>query len=85
MDYFWEIPNWELNDLHLKKMNSMPFQRPVPFIPSANGLYIIRGPRQIGKSSWLNSILSHYSKLKEFNQKCFYLSCENIRDHQELA
>jgi predicted AAA+ superfamily ATPase len=81
MSNFWEISNWEEWDPHLKKLKSMPFRRKYPFIPDQIGLHMIRGPRQIGKSSWLKEILSHYAPLK----KCFYLSCENVVDHKELA
>jgi predicted AAA+ superfamily ATPase len=81
MQYFWENPEWEDTDPHLKRIKEMPFQRSFPFIPSEKGLYIIRGPRQIGKSSWLKTVLSHYSKADE----CFYLSCENIENNKELA
>jgi predicted AAA+ superfamily ATPase len=81
MQNFWKKTGWEEHDPHLKKIKSMPFQRTFPFIPKMKGLYIIRGPRQIGKSSWLKTVLSHYA-LKE---ECFYLSCENIRDNKELA
>lgn len=81
MQYFWEKSGWEDEDIHLQRIKSMPFQRSFPFIPQNPGLYIIRGPRQIGKSSWLKSVLSTYAK----TDKCFYLSCENIQDHRELA
>lgn len=81
MSNFWEISGWELQDPHLQKVKSMPFQRKFPLMPNQAGLHIIRGPRQIGKSSWLKQILSHHSKSK----KCFYLSCENITHHKELA
>ena len=81
MEHFWEKSGWEKEDLHLKKLASFPFQRSFPFIPEKPGLYVIRGPRQIGKSSWLKTILSHHCRQK----KCFYLSCENITDYKELA
>ncbi|MBF0107163.1 MAG: ATP-binding protein [Deltaproteobacteria bacterium] len=81
-DIFWEKRGWETSDIHLNKLKAMPFCRDFPFIPQKNGLYIIRGPRQIGKSSWLKTILSQYSKVDA--KKCFYFSCENIRDHLDL-
>lgn len=81
MQYFWEIPDWEIDDRHLKKLREMPFQRPAPFIPNGVGLYIVRGPRQIGKSSWLKTVLSYYAK----RERCFYLSCENVSGSQELS
>jgi predicted AAA+ superfamily ATPase len=81
METFWEKDGWEADDRHLKKIQAMPFQRPFPFIPKKPGLYIIRGPRQVGKSSWLKTVLSNYAK----KTPCFYLSCENVSDHKELA
>lgn len=81
MEYFWKTSGWEANDLHLKKLALMPFRRSFSSIPQETGLYIIRGPRQVGKSSWLKTILSHHAKHSE----CFYLSCENVPDYKELA
>jgi predicted AAA+ superfamily ATPase len=81
MDYFWERSEWEKQDRHLSSLDEQPFRRRFPFIPTLPGLYIVRGPRQIGKSSWLKTVLSHHSK----TSKCLYLSCENVQDHKELA
>lgn len=81
MDIFWKTKGWERGDRDLVKMRNMPFQRPIPFIPEKMGLYIIRGPRQIGKTSWLKMVLSHYASSTE----CAYLSCENLRDNTDLA
>ncbi|MGK5082376.1 ATP-binding protein [Bdellovibrionota bacterium FG-1] len=82
MDLFWEKDGWELEDKHLRKLAAMPFERSFPFIPEKHGMYIVRGPRQIGKSSWLKTVLSHYTQKKT---SCFYLSCERVADYQELA
>ncbi|MCB9029509.1 MAG: ATP-binding protein [Deltaproteobacteria bacterium] len=81
MDIFWKNKNWEDSDKHLVKLKEMPFKRPFPFIPEANGLYIVRGPRQVGKSSWLKEVLSHYAE----KRKCFYLSCEQLESYRELG
>lgn len=80
MTNFWEERGWEINDKHLRELQEMPFVRPFPFIPEKKGLYIIRGPRQVGKTSWLKSILSAKAK----SHTCYYLSCETILDHREL-
>lgn len=82
MDIFWEKSGWENEDRHLLFLKKMPFNRKFPFIPEAPGLYIIRGPRQIGKSSWLKTILLNYSKK---NKSCFYLSCEILESFKELT
>lgn len=82
MDLFWEKAGWERDDRHLVSLEEMPFERAFPFIPSNQGLYVIKGPRQIGKSSWLKTILLHYSKMGE---SCFYLSCEELESYKELS
>lgn len=84
MQNFWEISDWESDDKHLNILKLMPFKRIFPFIPEKAGFYVIRGPRQVGKSSWLKTILSYYTK-KYSPADCFYLSCENIKDFRELA
>lgn len=81
MDFFWENDGWEAADPHLTQLKSGPFRRNFPPTPKKPGIYAIRGPRQIGKSSWLKTILSAMAS----KTSCFYLSCENIRDHVELA
>lgn len=81
MDFFWENPGWESADRHLRALKAMPFLRPFPFIPEKEGLYVIRGPRQIGKSSWLKSILSHFSK----QHRCFFASCEEVPSFAALG
>jgi uncharacterized protein len=80
MSNFWEKEDWECSDKHLRALAEMPFQRKWPFIPTQSGLYIIRGPRQIGKTSWLKSILRVYAK----EVSCYYLSCEEIANFQDL-
>ena len=81
MDRFWEKHGWEMTDRHLSAMREMPFRRPFPFIPEDPGLYVIRGPRQIGKSCWLKTILSNLAP----KRRCAYLSCEHLETHQELG
>lgn len=81
MHNFWEKSGWERADKHLLSLKEAPFQREFPFVPTAAGLYIIRGARQVGKSTWLKKILSHHTKLKN---SCYYLSCENLKDSSEL-
>lgn len=81
MTNFWEIPGWEENDKHLNALAKSPFTRKLPKVPDSSGLYMIRGPRQVGKSSWLKLILSNYKR----PQKSFYISCENLSDYKELT
>lgn len=83
MEIFWEKAGWQDRDKHLDALRRSPFVRPFPQISFSNkpALFIIRGPRQIGKSSWLKSILSEYPAPKQ----AFYLSCENIVSFHELS
>lgn len=80
MHKFWEKRGWEEEDKQLGALKKAPFQRPFPILPKGSGLFVIRGPRQIGKSSWLKSIL-----FSEVPKNIFYLSCDNLRDHLDLA
>ncbi|OFZ78660.1 MAG: hypothetical protein A2583_07075 [Bdellovibrionales bacterium RIFOXYD1_FULL_53_11] len=82
MDIFWEKAGWENNDPHLTGLHAMPFRRKFPPVPQKKGLYVVRGPRQIGKTSWLKHVLSFYTGK---NEDCFYLSCEKIEDFKELS
>ncbi len=83
MEIFWEKDDWEVADKHLAALKVAPFKRPFPALQISPGsLYLIRGPRQIGKSSWLKTILAQQLAKK---RKCFFLSCENVGSQQELA
>ena len=84
MQNFWENKNWEFEDKHLIDMKEMPFRRLFPDVNLRPGLYSIRGPRQIGKSSWIKTLLSKVTKESSAN-KVFYMSCENLSDHRDLA
>jgi len=81
---FWRVENWEETDPNLQRLKGLPFQRQFPQQDFSKGLYLIRGPRQIGKTSWLKTLLKSFVELFGPDQ-CFFLSCENIRDQKELA
>lgn len=83
MDLFWEKDGWQNFDKHLTSLKKSPFCRQFPELDLSRGpaLYLIRGPRQVGKSTWLKKILSSYPDPK----KVFYQSCETIENYQELS
>lgn len=81
MDFFWEISDWQTGDKHLSALARAPFVRAFEHTYLSPGFYVIRGPRQVGKSSWLKWLLAHHANPK----RAFYLSCENISDYKELA
>ncbi len=80
MDLFWENEGWEQHDRHLTALREAPFLRPFPQIALKPGLHILRGPRQVGKSSWLKSLLSNCPQPRH----AFYLSCETISSFKDL-
>lgn len=82
MDNFWEKQGWENEDKHLLGLKKMPFNRQMANVELKTGVYSIRGPRQIGKSSWLKTLLSREVKN---GRKCCYLSCEGLADYKDLA
>lgn len=83
MELFWENEGWQKDDKHLSALLKSPFVRKFPVINAEQGpaLYIVRGPRQVGKSSLLKTMLSNFKNPKE----AFYLSCENVGSYQELS
>lgn len=83
MDLFWEKDGWEKEDKHLLALASSPFLRKFPKfeIPKQPALFILRGARQVGKSSWLKTLLFQYPQPSQ----AFYLSCENIEHFKELS
>jgi predicted AAA+ superfamily ATPase len=84
MKLFWENQNWEKEDRHFLGLKNMPFERVFPAIDLRKGLYSIRGPRQIGKSSWLKKLLKQACNFSSPSE-CFFLSCENLTDFKDLA
>jgi predicted AAA+ superfamily ATPase len=81
MNMFWEKEKWEESDKHLVELQRSPFQRKLPPLEIDEGLTIIRGPRQVGKSTWLKLLLKeHLGK----GSKCFFYSCEDLEDYKDL-
>jgi predicted AAA+ superfamily ATPase len=82
MGFFWEKQDWEAEDQHLCALAQAPFRRRFPTVRIGKGLQSIRGPRQIGKSSWLKTLLSEEVRQ---GKKCFFMSCEELHDDRELS
>lgn len=62
MNLFWKNTNWWIEDKHLSALDQGPFKRKYPEISLSPGVTLIRGPRQIGKSTWMNSAQKTQSK-----------------------
>ncbi len=82
MDMFWKSKNWELNDKHFRSLEQAPFRRKLPMPQISPGVTLIRGPRQIGKSTWLKLLLQHHVKRGD---SCFFYTCEDLEDYRDLS
>ena len=82
MDIFWQKLGWEQRDRHFLALKNAPFQRDLPPVELTPGVTLIRGPRQIGKSTWLKTLLKRHVDRKD---SCFYYTCEDLKDFQDLA
>jgi len=81
MQNFWEKPRWEQEDKQLSDLAKQAFIRPFPALKiHPKSLYTIRGPRQVGKSTWLKSLLRDFA----LASKAYYLSCDQIPDYKTL-
>ena len=82
MELFWQSGGWQEADRHLSQLREAPFQRPFPALTPRPGLTLVRGPRQVGKSTFLKLLLE--ATLKK-TRNCFYYSCEDLRDFKDLG
>ena len=83
MQNFWENKNWEKQDKHLIDLENRPFRRPFPHVQLQSGVTTLRGPRQIGKSSLMKTILLEACQ-KTSPGNIIFESCENIENGKEL-
>ncbi|MFH0947859.1 MAG: ATP-binding protein [Elusimicrobiota bacterium] len=78
---WWKFgKNFSLYDPHLKKLASKPitFNR-VWMDPQPQNIYVVRGPRQVGKTVWIKQTIKELIDKKNVDPKSiFYLSCDNL-------
>jgi len=77
-----EKKDWDKQDKHFVALNEAPFQRKLPNVKLTPGVSLIRGPRQVGKSTWMKLLLK---ALREKGAKCFYYTCEDLGDYRDLS
>lgn len=82
MNLFWKNTNWWIEDKHLSALDQGPFKRKYPEISLSPGVTLIRGPRQIGKSTWMKFLLKKHGQRGD---SCFFYSCEDLNDHKDLS
>ena len=76
-------PQWNLEDLHLKRHAAQRYQRPSLVFQDAPGIHTLLGPRRVGKSTqfklWCRDLLKHTPP-----QTVAYLDAERFESWQDL-
>lgn len=81
---WWENKKLIDQDVHLTKLGYQKVKWEYQIIENMEeGIYSLRGPRQVGKTTWIKQKIR---KLLEKNEpeNIFFYSCDDIRDFEEL-
>jgi predicted AAA+ superfamily ATPase len=85
---WWEDSRKIHGDLHLQKIAALPFRyQPTIISPSdlsQSGVMTLRGPRQIGKTTYIKSIIRELLEKQVPATNVFYYNTELIADEREL-
>ena len=78
----WWDEEWEFSkDPHIASLSKMKYVWNVALPPiKKEGIYMIRGPRQIGKTTWIKKRIKEVVDRKRKN--VFYFSCEMLTKEQ---
>lgn len=78
---WWRDPEWELRDVQLRRASSAPFDyRPKALNElTPGGLYLLRGPRRVGKSTEIKRTVSEFINAGTPARRLVYLSVEGWR------
>ena len=83
---WWEHKNVIENDKHIRALNNFRYVYRSPLLKEQfkkNSIYTIRGPRQIGKTTFLKLFIKE--KLKSVpKDNIFYWSCDNLSSKDDL-
>ncbi|MFH1439935.1 MAG: ATP-binding protein [Candidatus Woesearchaeota archaeon] len=72
------------DDFHLKQLNKQKIKWHYDLIKSFEiGVYSIRGPRQIGKTTYIKEIIKQLLEFVE-PKNIFFYSCDNLYSHSHL-
>ena len=75
---WWESDVWFKQDFHLQKLEKQKIKWSYELdISFDEGIYSLRGPRQIGKTSWIKQSIKKLSDKKSTKNILFY-SCDNL-------
>lgn len=81
---WWENKGFIDRDIHLAKLEKQKIKWDYKIIENLNeGVYSIRGPRQVGKTTWIKQKIKSLLE-KNSPQNIFFYSCDDIRGFEEL-
>ncbi len=83
-----EDPDWEVKDRNLRRIqeSSIRFRHLSPqFLIHLKGINIIRGPRQVGKTSELKLLIRDALHSGCAPESVVYFSCDNVLNRKELS
>lgn len=83
---WWEDKESIEKDKHIKDLSEIKYIHKPEFLEknfSKRGVYTIRGPRHIGKTTAMKMIVRNKVNFID-PKKIFYWSCDNLRDYRDL-
>lgn len=81
---WWKKAGWESDDKHLRQLEKYKYvYHRKNFLPEKNGIVLVYGPRQVGKTTWIKQHISEKLSGK-ISTSIFYMDAEMIRDRFEL-
>lgn len=82
---WWEDKSLIEKDFHLNRLKNQKIRYEYRIIDDfEEGIYSLRGPRQVGKTTWIKQKIR--SLIEEKNPKnVFFYSCDNITNFRELT
>ena len=82
---WWENKNLIDNDINLVRLEKQKIKWQYSIIESLeDGIYSLRGPRQVGKTTWIKQKIKSLLETTEPKNILFY-SCDDIRTFEELT
>ena len=82
---WWENKELINNDINLVRLGKQKIKWQYQLIEELNqGIYSLRGPRQVGKTTWIKQKIKNLLETNDAKNIFFY-SCDNIRKFEELT